>query len=327
MKLQLIVTHYNEPVNFLARFLDSLKVQDFIDKNDLEVLVINDGKNNIIQKEFFNQYNFSIKYFIKDWGGLSLARQFGLDKATADYVMFCDCDDLFLRIDGIYQFFKIIDEQKPDLIVGARLQDVFGPIEYISADKALIKNEIHNKVYNREFLIKNKIFWSPKIQRWHEDFYFNQLVLSYNPIIAKMDFVTYLWKSRANSISKIGNETIFAQDEQLTLLVSRYFLLLDELRARRRVGYFNQKLVDLLLLIYGIASKKGRTPNLYKVNLENAKKSINKFKSEILNISKELIINRLKVLTIDYNIDAFFNDESFIKWWRNISSDLTSWLN
>lgn len=324
MKLQLIVTHYNEPVNFLARFLDSLKVQDFINKNDLEVLVINDGKNNLIQKEFFNQYNFSIKYFVKDWGGLSLARQFGLDMATADYVMFCDCDDLFLRIDGIYQFFKIIDEQKPDLIVGARLQDIFGSIEYISADKALIKNEIHNKVYNREFLIKNKIFWSPKIQKWHEDFYFNQLVLSYNPIIVKMDFVTYLWKSRANSISKIGNETLLAQDEQLTLLVSRYFLLLDELKARGKIEYFNQKLVDLLFLIYGISFKKDRTPNLYNANLENAKKLINKFEPEILNISKDLIISRLELLTRDYNIEAFFNDKSFVEWWRTISSDLAS---
>ncbi len=327
MKLQLIVTHYNEPVNFLARFLDSLKVQDFIDKNDFEVLVINDGKNNLIQKEFFNQYNFSIKYFIKNWGGISSARQFGLNIAIADYVMFCDCDDLFLRIDGLYQFFKIIDEQKPDLIVGARLQDIFGPIEYISADKALIKYEVHNKVYNREFLIKNKIFWSPKIQKWHEDFYFNQLVLSYNPIIAKMDFVTYLWKSRANSISKVGNETLFAQDEQLTLLVSRYFLLLDELKARKRIEYFNQKLVDLLLVIYEIAFKKDRTLNLYKTNLESAKKLVNKFKLEILNISKEFISSRLELLTTDYDIDIFFNNKSFVEWWRSISSDLAFWLN
>jgi len=327
LKLQLIVTHYNEPVNFLARFLDSLKVQDFIDKNDFEVLVINDGKNNLIQKEFFNQYNFSIKYFIKNWGGISSARQFGLNIAIADYVMFCDCDDLFLRIDGLYQFFKIIDEQKPDLIVGARLQDIFGPIEYISADKALIKYEVHNKVYNREFLIKNKIFWSPKIQKWHEDFYFNQLVLSYNPIIAKMDFVTYLWKSRANSISKVGNETLFAQDEQLTLLVSRYFLLLDELKARKRIEYFNQKLVDLLLVIYEIAFKKDRTLNLYKTNLESAKKLVNKFKLEILNISKEFISSRLELLTTDYDIDIFFNNKSFVEWWRSISSDLAFWLN
>ena len=46
-----------------------------------------------IIKEFAQKYPDKIKAFTKENGGLSDARNFGIDKATGDYIGFVDSDD------------------------------------------------------------------------------------------------------------------------------------------------------------------------------------------------------------------------------------------
>jgi len=40
---------------------------------------------------------------------VSATRNYCLDKATADYVMFCDADDMFYNMCGLYLIFKEIN--------------------------------------------------------------------------------------------------------------------------------------------------------------------------------------------------------------------------
>ncbi len=91
-KVSIIVPVYNVE-NYLAKCLDSLVNQTH---QNMEILVVNDGsKDNSEQiiQEYAQKYPEKIQPFNKENGGLSDARNFGIDRATGDYLGFVDSDD------------------------------------------------------------------------------------------------------------------------------------------------------------------------------------------------------------------------------------------
>lgn len=95
-KVSIIVPVYNVE-NYLAKCLDSLLNQTH---QNIEILVINDGsKDNSEQiiEGYARKYPEKIKPFYKENGGLSDARNFGIDRATGDYIGFVDSDDYVKR--------------------------------------------------------------------------------------------------------------------------------------------------------------------------------------------------------------------------------------
>ena len=91
-KVSIIVPVYNVE-KYLAKCLDSLVSQTL---EDVEIIVVDDGsKDNSKQiiDEFQTKYPDKIKSFVKENGGLSDARNFGLDRAIGEYIGFVDSDD------------------------------------------------------------------------------------------------------------------------------------------------------------------------------------------------------------------------------------------
>ncbi|ALR32408.1 glycosyl transferase family 2 [Chryseobacterium sp. IHB B 17019] len=91
-KVSIIVPVYNVE-NYLAKCLDSLINQTH---QNIEILVVNDGsKDNSEQiiQNYAQKYPEKIKPFVKENGGLSDARNFGIDRVTGDYIGFVDSDD------------------------------------------------------------------------------------------------------------------------------------------------------------------------------------------------------------------------------------------
>ena len=66
---------------------------------------MNDGSDVIIPDSFFEKYSFKIDYYLSEHKGVSQIRNQCLAAATADYVMFCDADDMFLNNCGLYLIF------------------------------------------------------------------------------------------------------------------------------------------------------------------------------------------------------------------------------
>ena len=91
-KISVIVPVYNVE-NYLAKCLGSLVNQTL---EQIEIIVVNDGSTDnsdkIIQK-YAQEFPDKIKSFNKENGGLSDARNFGIDCATGDYFGFVDSDD------------------------------------------------------------------------------------------------------------------------------------------------------------------------------------------------------------------------------------------
>lgn len=92
IKVSIIVPVYNVEL-YLEKCLLSLVNQTL---QDIEILVVNDGSSDnsqqIIEK-FQQEYPDRIFGFIKENGGLSDARNFGIDRAKGEFLGFVDSDD------------------------------------------------------------------------------------------------------------------------------------------------------------------------------------------------------------------------------------------
>lgn len=96
---------------YLHRCVDSLLAQSF---QDYEILLIDDGspdKSGNICDEYAKQDN-RIRVFHKENGGVSSARNVGLDNAIGDYISFVDSDDWVNN-----DFLEIFLMNKADIVV------------------------------------------------------------------------------------------------------------------------------------------------------------------------------------------------------------------
>ncbi|MEH7255805.1 glycosyltransferase family 2 protein, partial [Neobacillus niacini] len=91
MKISVIVAAYNVE-KYIKKCLESITSQTY---RDLEILVVNDGSTDKTLEEI-NNVSISDERIIivnKPNGGLSSARNAGIDRATGDYIGFIDGDD------------------------------------------------------------------------------------------------------------------------------------------------------------------------------------------------------------------------------------------
>lgn len=90
--VSIIIPIYNVE-KYLRECLDSVVNQTY---KNVEIILVNDGSpdSSATICEQYASRDIRIKYFIKDNGGLSDARNFGLTKANGDYIIFLDSDDV-----------------------------------------------------------------------------------------------------------------------------------------------------------------------------------------------------------------------------------------
>ena len=209
MKLQILVPQWKEDESIIKNLLNSIEVQQGVDLNEIGVIIMNDGSDIILSDDFLNKYPFKIDYYLSKHRGVSRMRNQCLDASTADYVMFCDADDMFLSNCGLYLIFQNIDNKKFDILVSTFSEEINrnGKFEYHNhVNDATF---VHGKVYRRQYLYDNKIFWNNRLTI-HEDSYFNYLsrVCTTEDKIAYCNDVFYLWKWRKDSICREDKDYI-----------------------------------------------------------------------------------------------------------------------
>ncbi len=90
-KISVIVPVYNVE-QYLPRCIDSILAQTF---TDFELLLIDDGSRDNSGKicDEYAEKDSRIRVFHKENGGVSSARNVGLDNTCGEYVSFIDSDD------------------------------------------------------------------------------------------------------------------------------------------------------------------------------------------------------------------------------------------
>ena len=197
-KVSVIIPAYNSE-RFIAETLDCLVNQTL---KDIEVVIVNDGSTDGTQ-DIIDAYckKYSIfKSYIKENGGVSKARNYGLERATGEYVVFLDADDTYTE-GSLEAFYNTAKKTGADLVLG-RLMN-FGK-DIVSkhnafADRLASEDSIDtftkillwsflvgNKCYNREKLIESGVRF-PGYKYSEEGAFFMSYVYTGAKIAGTMD--------------------------------------------------------------------------------------------------------------------------------------------
>lgn len=204
MKLQILVPQYKETDEIIKPLLDSIEVQQNVDlAHDVGVIIVNDGTDVRLSNDLLSRYTFPIEYHFREHQGVSATRNASLDLATADYVMFCDADDMFFNACGLYIVFREMEGNGFDSLVSAFVEESRHPETkeplYINHD--MDSTFVHGKIHRRQYLLDNRIRWNNKLTI-HEDSYFNCLCQRLAKELKYSQTPFYLWKWRDASVCR-----------------------------------------------------------------------------------------------------------------------------
>ena len=112
-KISIIIPIYNVE-DYVGKCLESVTNQTL---KDIEVICVDDGTkdNSCAVVEAYMKEDDRIKLVHKENGGLSSARNYGLQYATGEYTWWIDSDD-YIEKNGCERLYDAIQENHPDLI-------------------------------------------------------------------------------------------------------------------------------------------------------------------------------------------------------------------
>lgn len=200
-KVSIIVPVYNAE-NYLRRCVDSILSQTF---SDFEILLIDDGSldcSGVICDEF-KSIDSRVRVFHKDNGGVSSARNHGLDKAEGEWIAFVDSDDYVAP-----NFCDVLLENKgEDLIVASF--EAFGEfserkiIKDSSCSKTHLSRILHEylssphfstpwgKFFKKDIIEVNKLRFIINIDSTEDTLFMYEYLLYVNSIRTKNDVIYY----------------------------------------------------------------------------------------------------------------------------------------
>lgn len=214
-KISVIVPVYKAE-QYLKRCVDSILNQTF---TDFELILVDDGSPDQ-SGTICNEYAFKdkrVKVIHKENGGVSSARQVGLDAAQGDYVIHADPDD-WVEPQMLNDLYGKAMEDKADMVYCDFYYDYNnGKCEYVqqqineeetlNADtliKNILEGKIHGSCWNK--LIRKKVIdesearFPDRIVRW-EDMWFNLLVLRHCNSISYLNRAYYHYDQTINKNS------------------------------------------------------------------------------------------------------------------------------
>ena len=258
-KISVIFPVYNVE-KYVEEALDSIVNQTIFD--DIEVVIVDDGSQDnsrfIITKYELDHEN--IKIVRKENGGLSSARNYGMDNSNGEYVHFFDSDDYLLpyACEKLYNlaiknnlevatsnFLRFNDEKTwnhhtPQFV----LKDIEGECELTNMQEYTnLTWDMYctDKLYKSEFLKKNNIRFFEGIT--FEDNLFSIEVLSKAKKVGLLDDYTFCWRTRESNDSITQSFTLQRAND----LVNMFHMVQEKKKNKEvlRTKYLKWLTVDI----------------------------------------------------------------------------------
>lgn len=184
VKISVIVPVYNTE-KYLKKCLDSIIFQTF---QDIEILIMNDGSTdgskNIID-EYAKKYP-KIKAFHLQNGGVSKARNLGIENASGEYITFLDSDD-YIDLDLYEKMYEKAygkDVVECDYIWEYAKKNRYDYYNQKIHPLLAVRAVVWNRLYKRELLIDHNI-------TFHEGVYYEDVEFCYEvfPYIQNFAYV------------------------------------------------------------------------------------------------------------------------------------------
>ena len=218
-KISVIVPIYNAE-KYINRCIESLLNQEY---TNIQIILVNDGSTDNsgkIAKEYKEKYPEAIVYLEKENGGLSDARNYGLNYVTGDYIAFLDSDDYITK--NLYKDLAKYIEQDYDMIKykvlkvneeGTVLEENYSPrFKNKTGEEAfeiLYKEDKMTEVawgylYRKAFWQKNNFKYAKGL--YHEDFGLTPLIMLRAKMVISTDVEGYNYVLTANSMVRDNKE-------------------------------------------------------------------------------------------------------------------------
>ncbi len=282
----IIVPVHNVPENYLHICIGSLKNQTF---KDLEIIIVDDGSGShtAVLCDSFMQSDSRIKILHQSNRGVSVARNNGIKESTGEWILFVDADD-WLEYDALKLLYSHLENNNYDILCFRAVRNrrnVSSIIDYKLnfdytyrmsnfEDRLLLyrkamqppgiaKNSVSkdtfyyiwNKVYNRNFLIRNNIEFPTGIPN-SEDKIFILQCLRHAEMIHSISDVLYHYRILPDSATRKFSMTIDEDRRKLLIELRDIAQLMDEeLQYKGEKSYRKGTIIqDYYLFAYMIFS-------------------------------------------------------------------------
>lgn len=268
MLISVIVAVYNIE-KYIAKCITSIQNQTF---TNLQIILVDDGSTDTSGKicDDFAQDDKRIHVIHRQNGGLSAARNTGMDVAKGDFIAFVDGDDwidstmyevmvnqatiqqadlVACRYRCIYRHNEI-DGSSGTITVFQKLNEML--IQYLKEEEAyLIQHAAWNKLYRRDLLSQERF----PVGEWYEDIVFSARVISRVKCGVYVDTALYNYVcEREDSIMNAGMTKRIFTDRIPAYLKKEQFL--NGLDDKEPVNLHRYYFYKRLLLFYRDLYKK-----------------------------------------------------------------------
>ena len=218
-KISVIVPVYNTE-KYIKKCLDSILIQKSV---ELEIIVVNDGSTDgsaDILRKYEASFPSIIRYYEKINGGLSDARNYGIEKATGDFLCFVDSDDyiaedlfesisMYLAKDIDLVKYKCIKVDENSNVI----EKVDGPVfenktggeafnTLYSTDVLLEPAWLY--LYRKEYFLENKYRFP--VGRTHEDWAIVPFIVLNAKSVVSTEYYGYYYVQSSNSITRNNSD-------------------------------------------------------------------------------------------------------------------------
>lgn len=222
--ISVIIPIYNGE-KYIDQLINSMLNQSIGFENIEVVLIDNKSQDNSLDmlKNYSNIYsNIIVIPLEKHYSTPGHSRNMGILEASADYVMFCDGDDLYCQ-DFCEKMYGNISKEEVDLVSSRYTVNVEGSetflnnsfldsfdsnikLDNIKEFPEIIQTQanltIWNKIYKKDFLLKNNINFVE--DHWAEDFLFSlEVFIKARGIVLLTKYSGYLYTVLTDSQSHI----------------------------------------------------------------------------------------------------------------------------
>ena len=182
-KLDIIVTHYNEPWEIGKNLFDSFRIQQCVKREEVNIIIVQDGEEySLPWKELLTDFPYNvILHTIKNHSGVCVARNEGINIASSDWIMFMDFDDMFADVASLSMITRLfpVDDDK-EVIWSSYVREVndYGRFKDTTFNcEDTFDYRLIGKLYNRKFINEHNIRFVDECHEYN-DLIFNTLAIS-----------------------------------------------------------------------------------------------------------------------------------------------------
>ncbi len=318
------------PVYHVEKYLDTC-VQSILNQTykDLEIILVDDGSADACSRmcDEYEKLDSRVKVIHKENGGLSDARNAGLDVATGDYIAFVDSDD-YIHPDmyaNMYAFlernpdfnlvmcrYKKVEEDEKEIYLKQTAQDI-----RILEHKDFVEDMFSAEQYEEYVVVWNKLYrkelWKDlrfPVGKLREDEFVSYKFLYPQKRIAFIMDRTYHYRQRSGSIMQMCEIKAYWDNTEALLEKIEYFSKKEPWEYSLCV----LRTLETLIYYYDCATKNG--------DAQKAKDIRNVFKQLWKKTKKDKAVTLAKERRMYFN--AFLVSPKWMEikmplWWKYLS--------